>query len=623
MPALIGARRIAVLGRAATYPPEAIALFRAMTVQPSDERKAVIAAFFRVARGRSYWSKLAYLYCLRAHDAQASKLNWIDPARFVLTESGTVTFVQDGGWAGDGVSGKLLTGVDPSVTADSKMTVNSSSIMAWVTDDVQSNSTATGYRMSSPASGSLIIPRSTTNLFVARCNASGSVTGTVATARGLSAVSRTGATSTKTYRDGALVATGPGAALAFPSGYSIAICGQDGTAQASYPLNVAFAAGGEGMTDQEMADIYTDAAALMQGVVDTMVFANFGDSHAGLGVLNYLGTAVGKTLSQIAMGVGGETLAQTEARVATAAASAASVIVLQTATNSIPTAVTAEEMKTSFTNIINTLRAAHKAIWLFTIPPRGNTQQSPSITNRQIRKLLEVNDWLRATYANVRGVKLIDTWSTVAEPITTPADNDEPWYRPGFSISSCAVTSQGNGYGPNTYAVLTHNGGEGASLGVTIVGGKVTALPGLTRGFNYSPATPPTVSIIDPDGLGSGAVAGAVRLGGAIGDYVILDGGSAVVDGSSISAPQGGALQHAAIVDAPAGAVIDTIVQRLGFGYSTQAVATVPAGTGVSITPVMVSPYMWKTPMTTGDTHEVAAGLQAEAALLVPVLAAA
>lgn len=353
----------------------------------------------------------------------------------------------------------------------------------------------------------------------------------------------------------------------------------------------------------------------MTEVSAQQVFANLGDSHAALGVLNSLGTLAGRTLTQLNYAVGGETAAETLARVATVTASGATIVVVQTGTNSIPTAASAAEIEQSLADIISAVRVAKQEVWIFTIPPRGNAQQSPPLTNAMVRKLLAINAWLVSTYATARGVTVIDPWTAVAEPITTPADDAGVWHRAGFSVRSGTVTNGGSGYGPNTRIDLTHNGGEGGGLTPVVVNGVITSVTGALRGFGYDPLNKPTAAVVDPDGGGSGATV-TVNLIGGIVDYTIANGGLGVAVDAPISAPQGGALSHQAhcVVDG-LGTITDTVTDCIGFGYSTQASATVASGASVDITPIMGSPYMWKTPMATGDTHPIAAGLAAQAAV--------
>jgi hypothetical protein len=250
------------------------------------------------------------------------------------------------------------------------------------------------------------------------------------------------------------------------------------------------------------------------------------------------------------------------------------------------------------------------------VPPSGNMQQ-PAITNRQVRGLLLFNAWLRSTYVPPVGVKIVDTWSTVAEPIATPADDTNVWCRAGLSIKDASVQAGGSGYGPNTRIDITHNGGQGGGLTPVIVGGVVTSVLGALRGYDYTSGSPPTAVVVDPDGGGSGALI-TPRLTGGIGSIAINSPGTGVVDGEAISAPQGGALSFAGHIETDGTGIAQRAkVDVMGFGYSSTPAAT---AVGVTLTATVASPYMWKTPMTTGDTHEVLAGLQAEAALIRPLV---
>ncbi len=94
---------------------------------------------------------------------------------------------------------------------------------------------------------------------------------------------------------------------------------------------------------------------------------------------------------------------------------------------------------------------------------------------------------------------------------------------PGFTdalatdgISAINVLTEGTGYGENTFATWSGGGGAAAELRVNVEGGKVTSIIPFLPGFGFTSA--PTITIIDPDGGGSGATAEASV--GAVGNPV-------------------------------------------------------------------------------------------------------
>src|SRR5690606_39788847 len=58
------------------------------------------------------WGALDGLYVLAAHDAQAARINWKDPAN-VATTINAPTFTADRGYQGDGSSSSLDTNFNP------------------------------------------------------------------------------------------------------------------------------------------------------------------------------------------------------------------------------------------------------------------------------------------------------------------------------------------------------------------------------------------------------------------------------------------------------------------------------------------------------------------------------
>lgn len=93
------------------------ALFAAFTTPPTSVRKITIDKFIvrltdslnsTGANMTSLSDFFDYLYVMRSANEQAATLNWANPSRFVLTKSGSVTFVADSGFKGTG--GYLITG---------------------------------------------------------------------------------------------------------------------------------------------------------------------------------------------------------------------------------------------------------------------------------------------------------------------------------------------------------------------------------------------------------------------------------------------------------------------------------------------------------------------------------
>lgn len=92
--------------------PETVTLVAAMSVAPSTARVGVIDTLIRALQAGGVWSKLDLLYVMAAHDSQAARLNWKNPATFTLSLVNSPTFTTDRGYAGNGSTSYLATGWD-------------------------------------------------------------------------------------------------------------------------------------------------------------------------------------------------------------------------------------------------------------------------------------------------------------------------------------------------------------------------------------------------------------------------------------------------------------------------------------------------------------------------------
>lgn len=107
---------------------ETTALLAAMSVQPSSGRQALINTLIASLKsyvtswgqtpegaGQTLWGALDFLYLTAAHDAQAARVNWKNPAQ-VATVVGTPTFTADQFYAGVTGASYLDTGVNLSTS---------------------------------------------------------------------------------------------------------------------------------------------------------------------------------------------------------------------------------------------------------------------------------------------------------------------------------------------------------------------------------------------------------------------------------------------------------------------------------------------------------------------------
>lgn len=123
-------RKVALLGQ--RYCPEALAIFRACTTQPTPFRKFLINRLIVSLKSAGVWSILDVLYVLAAANSQAALINWKSPGTFNGTVNGSPTFTADRGFTGTQSSTTQWgdTGFNPS-TAGGSFTQNSAHLSVW------------------------------------------------------------------------------------------------------------------------------------------------------------------------------------------------------------------------------------------------------------------------------------------------------------------------------------------------------------------------------------------------------------------------------------------------------------------------------------------------------------
>jgi hypothetical protein len=114
---------------------DAEAYVLAMSVEPDDVRKLLIEEFITGLKDDDIWDEIALGYLLAAHDGQAGRLNFKDPAVLTAGLVSSPTFTTDRGYTGDGVSSKLRTNWDPTALGAAALPFaqNSAHAMAWTT----------------------------------------------------------------------------------------------------------------------------------------------------------------------------------------------------------------------------------------------------------------------------------------------------------------------------------------------------------------------------------------------------------------------------------------------------------------------------------------------------------
>lgn len=198
---------------ASGYSAEATAYFAAMSVAPDATRKGHLNTLIAALKTAGVWAKLDALYIMAAHDAQAARVNAVNPAS-VATTSGTLTFTTDRGYAGNGTTGYMSTGFNPSTASNPKFTQNSAHMGAW--SRTAGNSGAeVGTIIAAASPGSAAVSTNVfgnSRVYVNSGNSFEAVANSPATAH--ICWSRTGAATTPCYRNASLVVTSTLASVA-------------------------------------------------------------------------------------------------------------------------------------------------------------------------------------------------------------------------------------------------------------------------------------------------------------------------------------------------------------------------------------------------------------------------
>lgn len=190
---------------------ETTALLARMSVQPAAARAAAYDRLIRDLIAAGVWSRLDALYVLAAHDAQAARLNW-RAAAFDATVVGTMIFTAQRGYQGDGSTGYLSTGFNPTTAPSPKFIQNDAHMGLWsLTDGV-----FPAHDMGGGNSSAAML--ATTGNFQTRGNSGLASGASSAGGTGHLSWTRSDASQVFRYRNGAAASTAAVASLA-PSNY--------------------------------------------------------------------------------------------------------------------------------------------------------------------------------------------------------------------------------------------------------------------------------------------------------------------------------------------------------------------------------------------------------------------
>lgn len=234
--------------------PDAAAYASAMTVAPSAARVALIDTFVRAIKAGGLWTRLDLLYLLAAHDAQAARVNVMAPGLHTCSAVNSPSFVVDRGFAGDGTTSYLSTGLNPSL-GGTRFALNDAALFVWSLSDLNAGAdigSGTSTRLLARTSGSL----------AARANAGSTTTVAVGDSLGFAGWSRRSSAAHDFFRGGSLVAS-PTQASGSISNDAIRI-GAAGSAYSARRLAIAGA--GAGLDGDHVAALAAACTAYLVAV---------------------------------------------------------------------------------------------------------------------------------------------------------------------------------------------------------------------------------------------------------------------------------------------------------------------------------------------------------------------
>lgn len=257
---LLGSGGSAGGGGGGGFSPQAQAIFNAMTAQPDNTRKTLINDCVVSLINSGVWGLMDCIWVFAAHDNQAAFLQWKNPGVFFNAFGvNSPTFTTDRGIAGNGTTSYIDCGFAP--IQGTEIEQNDATFGIWDRTETASAASVAG---TGTVVDILINPRSSTSdFFTYRMNQTAASTeGSVPTAQGFSACSRTGATSTQSYKNG--VQNGTDTVASNPKVGSNINCGRANNAFNTHEFAACVIGGG--LTAQQHLDLYNALNAYMVGV---------------------------------------------------------------------------------------------------------------------------------------------------------------------------------------------------------------------------------------------------------------------------------------------------------------------------------------------------------------------
>jgi hypothetical protein len=203
--------------RPSTYDTDAQTYFTAMTVQESDEKKAILDAFFKSIKALNKWAAFEAIHFGGVNTEQAALIDLT--GRHPLGVVGSPSFVPGVGFDPDGVDDYLDFGFNPSSTGGLRITQTTLSLMFFCTGEGQETNAAMGTLAAASPTIS-IVPRNTSDTATTRLNDGTSLNGANATAYGFFAAVRNGSTKSL-FKNRTRIATTTTAATGTANGQAI------------------------------------------------------------------------------------------------------------------------------------------------------------------------------------------------------------------------------------------------------------------------------------------------------------------------------------------------------------------------------------------------------------------
>lgn len=242
--------------------PATIAYLGALPTPPTVAVTALLNTFFAGLKTDNLWNSLDGGNILCMATAGQSYIDIKKPTR-VATLSGTPTFTSYRGFTGTATLGEYVDTTFVASTQGIAYLQNSAHFGVWVRNNIQSAAVAMGV---TTGANSYVIPRNLTDGFVSRVNDTTNATvAAVVDSSGFSCVTRTGASATQVYKNGAaLGAAGSAASTGVPSGtvkyLNSAVGGTSGLHQ------VAFGCYGGALDATQAANLYARVNTLVSAL---------------------------------------------------------------------------------------------------------------------------------------------------------------------------------------------------------------------------------------------------------------------------------------------------------------------------------------------------------------------